>query len=141
MPWRISVGAELTDRGHSRSAGAAGSPSGPVLGRLAAEAAKNAAISVTRSAPATQSASLVLFALLFLTPNFVRRSLLTRPMEVAATYNPVTYLMEAGVVMLASNVRAVRRLRLILEACGRERRCRCRRAGGHLTWRAPAACG
>lgn len=48
----------------------------------------------TRSAAATQSGSLVFFPLLFLTPNFVPRSLLTRPMEIAATFNPVTYLME-----------------------------------------------
>ena len=34
------------------------------------------------------------FPLLFLTPNFVPRNLLTRPMEVAATFNPVTYIME-----------------------------------------------
>lgn len=49
----------------------------------------------TRSAAATQSGSLVFFPLLFCTPNFVPRNLLTRPMEIAATYNPVTYLMEA----------------------------------------------
>jgi len=49
----------------------------------------------TRSAAATQSGSLVFFPLLFLTPNFVPRSLLTRPMEIAATFNPVTYIMEA----------------------------------------------
>ena len=49
----------------------------------------------TRSAAATQSGGLVFFPLLFLTPNFVPRDLLTRPMEVAATLNPVTYLMEA----------------------------------------------
>jgi ABC-2 type transport system permease protein len=49
----------------------------------------------TRSAAATQSAGLVFFPLLFLTPNFVPRDLLTRPMEVAATLNPVTYVMEA----------------------------------------------
>ena len=49
----------------------------------------------SRSAAATQSGSLVFFPLLFLTPNFVPRDLLTRPMEVAATFNPVTYLMEA----------------------------------------------
>ena len=49
----------------------------------------------TRSAAATQSGSLVFFPLLFLTPNFVPRDLLTRPMEIAATFNPVTYLMEA----------------------------------------------
>ncbi len=49
----------------------------------------------TRSAAATQGASLVFFPLLFLTPNFVPRNLLTRPMEIAATLNPVTYIMEA----------------------------------------------
>ena len=49
----------------------------------------------SRSAAATQSGSLVFFPLLFLTPNFVPRALLTRPMEVAATFNPVTYIMEA----------------------------------------------
>jgi ABC-2 type transport system permease protein len=87
----------------------------------------------TRSAAATNSGSLVFFPLLFLTPNFVPRELLTRPMEVAATFNPVTYIMEAmrslilegfewgrlargfavvivaGVVMAALNVRAIRR--------------------------------
>ena len=86
----------------------------------------------TRSAAATQSGSLVFFPLLFLTPNFVPRSLLTRPMEVAATFNPVTYIMEslrsliledfnwtiigrgfavvavAGIVMGVLNVRTVR---------------------------------
>ncbi|HEY2072875.1 MAG TPA: ABC transporter permease [Gaiellaceae bacterium] len=49
----------------------------------------------TRSAAATNSAGLVFFPLLFLTPNFVPRNLLTHPMEVAATINPVTYVMEA----------------------------------------------
>jgi ABC-2 type transport system permease protein len=49
----------------------------------------------TRSAAATNSGGLVFFPLLFLTPNFVPRNLLTRPMEIAATYNPVTYIMEA----------------------------------------------
>ena len=49
----------------------------------------------TRSAAATQSGGLVFFPLLFLTPNFVPRDLLTRPMEIAATLNPVTYIMEA----------------------------------------------
>ncbi len=49
----------------------------------------------TRSAAATQSGGLVFFPLLFLTPNFVPRDLLTRPMEIAATLNPVTYVMEA----------------------------------------------
>jgi ABC-2 type transport system permease protein len=49
----------------------------------------------TRSAAATNSGGLVFFPLLFLTPNFVPRHLLTRPMEIAATCNPVTYVMEA----------------------------------------------
>jgi ABC-2 type transport system permease protein len=49
----------------------------------------------TRSAAATNSGSLIFFPLLFLTPNFVPRHLLTRPMEVAASFNPVTYVMEA----------------------------------------------
>jgi ABC-2 type transport system permease protein len=49
----------------------------------------------TRSAAATNSASLIFFPLLFLTPNFVPRDLLTRPMEIAASINPVTYVMEA----------------------------------------------
>ena len=59
----------------------------------------------SRSAAATQSGSLIFFPLLFLTPNFVPRSLLTRPMEIAATYNPVTYIMEAlrSFVLDASN--------------------------------------
>lgn len=72
------------------------------------------------------------FALLFLTPNLVPRDMLTRPMEVAATFNPVTYLMEGlrslilsdlnwaailpafavvgvtGALMLALNVRLIR---------------------------------
>lgn len=50
----------------------------------------------TRSAAATQGASMIFFPLLFLTPNFVPRDLLTRPMEIAATLNPVTYVMEAA---------------------------------------------
>jgi ABC-2 type transport system permease protein len=86
----------------------------------------------TRSAAATNSAGLVFFPLLFLTPNFVPRHLLTRPMEVAATFNPVTYVMEAlrsliledlawsriwpgfavvavlGAIMVALNVRVMR---------------------------------
>jgi ABC-2 type transport system permease protein len=85
----------------------------------------------TRSAAATNSGGLIFFPLLFLTPNFVPRDLLTEPMEVAATLNPVTYLMEAlrsliledldwetilpgfgvvaalGVVMLVLNVRMI----------------------------------
>ena len=48
----------------------------------------------TRSAAATNSGGLVFFPLLFLTPNFVPRDLLTRPMEIAASVNPVTYVME-----------------------------------------------
>jgi ABC-2 type transport system permease protein len=87
----------------------------------------------TRSAAATNSAGLVFFPLLFLTPNFVPRNLLTRPMEIAATVNPVTYVMEAmrslilvdlrwetislgflvvaiaGAVMLAVSVRMIQR--------------------------------
>jgi len=86
----------------------------------------------SRSAAATQSGSLVFFPLLFLTPNFVPRNLLTRPMEIAATFNPVTYIMEAlrslilddlawakigrgfgvvaafGVIMVVLNVRTIR---------------------------------
>jgi ABC-2 type transport system permease protein len=49
----------------------------------------------TRSAAATNSAGLIFFPLLFLTPNFVPRNMLTHPMEIAATINPVTYVMEA----------------------------------------------
>jgi ABC-2 type transport system permease protein len=87
---------------------------------------------VTRSAAATNSGGLVFFPLLFLTPNLVPRDLLTRPMEIAATFNPVTYVMEAlrsliledlewdvvargfgvvaafGVIMVALNVRVIR---------------------------------
>ena len=48
----------------------------------------------TRSAAATNSAGLVFFPLLFLTPSFVPRSPAQRPMEIAATLNPVTYIME-----------------------------------------------
>lgn len=50
----------------------------------------------TRSAAATNAGTIVFFPLLFLTPNFVPRNLLTRPMEIAATLNPVTYIMEAA---------------------------------------------
>ena len=86
----------------------------------------------TRSAAAVNSGGLIFFPLLFLTPNFVPRDMLTEPMEVAATLNPVTYLMEAmrslilddldwekilpgfavvallGVVMLVLNVRMIK---------------------------------
>ena len=41
----------------------------------------------TRSAAATNSAGLIFFPLLFLTPNFVPRDLLTHAMEIAATIN------------------------------------------------------
>jgi ABC-2 type transport system permease protein len=87
----------------------------------------------TRSAAATNSGGLIFFPLLFLTPNFVPRGQLTHPMEVAATFNPVTYVMETlrslilrdlsfsriapgfgvviglGVVMLLLNLRMIRR--------------------------------
>ena len=87
----------------------------------------------TRSAAATNSGGLVFFPLLFLTPNFVPRDMLTRPMEIAATLNPVTYVMEslrslvledfnwsviwpgfavvfvAGALMIALNVRLIQR--------------------------------
>ena len=88
----------------------------------------------TRSAAATNSGGLIFFPLLFLTPNFVPRDMLTRPMEIAATLNPVTYVMEAlrsldprrprldrhparasrsspslGALMLALNVRMINR--------------------------------
>jgi ABC-2 type transport system permease protein len=87
----------------------------------------------TRSAAATNSGSLIFFPLLFLTPGFVPRDMLTRPMEIAATLNPVTYVMEAlrslilqdlvwhkilpgfavvgalGIVMLLLNVRMINR--------------------------------
>ena len=49
----------------------------------------------TRSAAATNSGGLIFFPLLFLTPNFVPRDLLTQPMEIAASFNPVTYVMES----------------------------------------------
>jgi ABC-2 type transport system permease protein len=86
----------------------------------------------TRSAAATNSAGLIFFPLLFLTPNFVPRDMLTHPMEIAATINPVTYIMEAmrslilvhldwetiglgylvvvvaGAIMLALSVRVIR---------------------------------
>jgi ABC-2 type transport system permease protein len=87
----------------------------------------------TRSAAATNSGGLIFFPLLFLTPNFVPRDMLTRPMEIAATINPVTYVMETlrslilvdldwrhiwpgflvvavlGAIMLALNVRVIKR--------------------------------
>jgi len=50
----------------------------------------------SRSGAATQSIGMVFFPLLFLTPNFVPRNQLTRPMELLATWNPVTYVLEAA---------------------------------------------
>jgi ABC-2 type transport system permease protein len=58
----------------------------------------------TRSAAATNSAGLIFFPLLFLTPNLVPRHLLTRPMEIAATFNPVTYVMEAMRTLILQDV-------------------------------------
>ena len=49
----------------------------------------------SRSAAATNSGGMIFFPLMFLTPNFVPRELLTRPMEIAATFNPVTYMIES----------------------------------------------
>src|SRR5688572_18087022 len=86
----------------------------------------------SRSAAATNAGGMIFFPLLFLTPSFVPRELLTEPMEIAATLNPVTYLMEAlrsliledfdwgailpgfavvgalGAVMIVLNVRVIR---------------------------------
>jgi ABC-2 type transport system permease protein len=59
----------------------------------------------TRSAAATNSAGLVFFPLLFLTPNFVPRNLLTHPMEIAATINPVTYVMEGMRSLILQDLR------------------------------------
>jgi ABC-2 type transport system permease protein len=59
----------------------------------------------TRSAAATNSAGLVFFPLLFLTPNFVPRNLLTHPMEIAATVNPVTYVMEGMRSLILQDLR------------------------------------
>ena len=58
----------------------------------------------SRSAAATQSGSMIFFPLLFLTPNFVPRDMLTRPMEIAATVNPVTYIMEASRSLILSDI-------------------------------------
>jgi ABC-2 type transport system permease protein len=108
-----------------------------VLGRLIAEFAKGLLIATAVLALGmvfgiTIASGVLGFVLLvFLTPNFVPRDLLTRPMEIAATLNPVTYVMEAlrslilqdlvwskiwpgfavvavlGAVMLALNVRTI----------------------------------
>jgi ABC-2 type transport system permease protein len=59
----------------------------------------------TRSAAATNSAGLVFFPLLFLTPNLVPRDLLTKPMEVAASINPVTYVMEGMRTLILQDLR------------------------------------
>jgi ABC-2 type transport system permease protein len=58
----------------------------------------------TRSAAATNAGGLIFFPLLFLTPNFVPRELLTRPMEIAATLNPVTYVLEAMRSLILHNL-------------------------------------
>ncbi len=58
----------------------------------------------TRSAAATNSGSLLFFPLLFLTPSFVPRDMLTRPMEIAASCNPVTYLMEGLRTLVLSDL-------------------------------------
>lgn len=60
----------------------------------------------TRSAAATNSASFIFFPLLFLTPNFVPRDQLTRPMEIAASFNPVTYIMEAARSLILEGIEA-----------------------------------
>ena len=60
------------------------------------------------------------FPLLFLTPNFVPRSLLTRPMEIAATLNPVTYVMEAARSLILDGFEwaVIGRGFLVVAACG-----------------------
>src|SRR5688572_8284598 len=58
----------------------------------------------TRSAAATNAGSLIFFPLLFLTPNFVPRDMLARPMEIAATLNPVTYIIEAMRSLVLQNL-------------------------------------
>lgn len=87
----------------------------------------------TKSPAAVNSSQLMFFPLLFLTPNFVPRNLLARPMEILATYNPVTYVVEGmrslvlegfvvgdllralvviaglGAITLAANIRLVNR--------------------------------
>jgi ABC-2 type transport system permease protein len=60
----------------------------------------------SRSAAATNSASFIFFPLLFLTPNFVPRDQLTRPMEIAASLNPVTYIMEAARSLILEGIEA-----------------------------------
>src|SRR5688500_20375727 len=75
----------------------------------------------TRSAAATNSAGLIFFPLLFLTPSFVPRDLLTRPMEIAATFNPVTYIMEAlrSLVLFDLESGAIGRGFAVVAAAGR----------------------
>ncbi|MBX3083320.1 MAG: ABC transporter permease [Anaerolineae bacterium] len=50
----------------------------------------------TGSAGATQGASFIFFPLTFLTASYVPLSLLTGWLKTAATYNPVTYILDAG---------------------------------------------
>ncbi len=59
----------------------------------------------TRSAAATNSGGLIFFPLLFLTPNFVPRDRLTHAMEIAATFNPVTYIMEGLRSLILQDIR------------------------------------
>ena len=73
----------------------------------------------TRSAAATHAGSLIFFPLLFLTPNFVPRELLARPMEVAATLNPVTYVMEAARSLILEDLEEWRGHRCLLLGRGR----------------------
>lgn len=68
----------------------------------------------TRSAAATNSASFIFFPLLFLTPNFVPRDRLTRPMEIAASCNPVTYIMEAARSLILRGFEAAPLLKALL---------------------------
>lgn len=49
----------------------------------------------TRSYAALNASQIIFFPVMFLTPNFVPRTLLARPMEVLAAFNPVTYLIES----------------------------------------------
>ena len=50
----------------------------------------------TRNVQTTNASFIIFFPLLFVAPGFVPRDHLTRPMEIAATFNPVTYIMEAA---------------------------------------------
>ena len=69
-------------------------PSAPTVASQATPATARSRPDATGASTATNSGGLIFFPLLFLTPNFVPRDMLTRPMEIAATLNPVTYVME-----------------------------------------------